>query len=44
MSGHELILRIQEVEKLMKENNLKDAQLKLGYIKDDVMLYRFNSL
>jgi hypothetical protein len=44
MSGEELIVRIEEIEKLIKVNNLKDAQLKLGYIKDDIMLYRFNSL
>tara|TARA_R100001463_G_scaffold86083_1_gene141015 strand:+ start:44 stop:178 length:135 start_codon:yes stop_codon:yes gene_type:complete len=40
MSGEEIIKRINKVKKLIDNGNIKQAQLDLNYIIDDIFLYR----
>jgi len=40
MSGEEIIERLNKVKKLIDNNNIKQAQLDLNYIIDDIFLYR----
>ena len=40
MSGEEIIERLNKVKKLIDDNNIKQAQLDLNYIIDDIFLYR----
>ena len=44
MSGDEIIVRLKKVKELIKENNIKQAQLNINYIIDDIFMYKINSL
>lgn len=44
MSGDEIIVRLKKVNELIKENNIKQAQLNINYIIDDIFMYKNNSL
>tara|TARA_B100000214_G_scaffold181847_1_gene131155 strand:- start:234 stop:368 length:135 start_codon:yes stop_codon:yes gene_type:complete len=44
MSGDEIIVRLKKVKELIKENNIKQAQLNINYIIDDIFMYKNNSL
>ena len=44
MSGEEIIDRLKEVKKLINEENIKQAQLNINYIIDDIFMYKSNSL
>jgi|TARA_Y100000114_G_scaffold66128_1_gene60631 hypothetical protein len=44
MSGDEIIIRLKKVKELIKENNIKQAQLNINYIIDDIFMYKNNSL
>ena len=44
MSGEEIIDRLKEVKKLIDEDNLENAQLKINYIIDDIFMYKKNCL
>ena len=38
MSGDEIIIRLKKVKELIKENNIKQAQLNINYIIDDIFI------
>ena len=44
MSGDEIIDRLKKVRELIKEDNIKQAQLNINYIIDDIYMYKNNSL
>tara|TARA_Y100000768_G_scaffold176167_1_gene131866 strand:- start:726 stop:860 length:135 start_codon:yes stop_codon:yes gene_type:complete len=44
MSGDEIIVRLKKVKELINENNIKQAQLNINYIIDDIFMYKNNSL
>tara|TARA_Y100000114_G_scaffold152195_1_gene170157 strand:+ start:461 stop:595 length:135 start_codon:yes stop_codon:yes gene_type:complete len=44
MSGDEIIDRLKKVKELIKEDNIKQAQLNINYIIDDIFMYKNNSL
>ena len=44
MSGAEIIDRLKKVKELIKEDNIKQAQLNINYIIDDIFMYKNNSL
>ena len=44
MSGKEIIDRLKKVKKLINEENIKQAQLNINYIIDDIFMYKSNSL
>tara|TARA_B100000575_G_C22851505_1_gene498212 strand:- start:363 stop:497 length:135 start_codon:yes stop_codon:yes gene_type:complete len=44
MSGDEIIVRLKKIKELIKENNIKQAQLNINYIIDDIFMYKNNSL
>ena len=44
MSGDEIIDRLKKVSELIKEDNIKQAQLNINYIIDDIFMYKNNSL
>ena len=44
MSGDEIIDRLKKVNELIKEDNIKQAQLNINYIIDDIFMYKNNSL
>tara|TARA_Y100001972_G_scaffold107692_1_gene137098 strand:- start:72 stop:206 length:135 start_codon:yes stop_codon:yes gene_type:complete len=44
MSGEEIIKRLNKIKKLIKENNIKQAQLDINYIIDDIYMYKKNCL
>ena len=44
MSGDEIIIRLKKIKELIKENNIKQAQLNINYIIDDIFMYKNNSL
>ncbi len=44
MSGQEIIDRLKVVKELIDANNLKQAQLNINYIVDDIYMYKNNSL
>ena len=44
MSGDEIIDRLKKVTELIKEDNIKQAQLNINYIIDDIFMYKNNSL
>ena len=44
MSGDEIIDRLNKVKELIKEDNIKQAQLNINYIIDDIFMYKNNSL
>tara|TARA_B100000424_G_scaffold174917_1_gene135074 strand:- start:566 stop:700 length:135 start_codon:yes stop_codon:yes gene_type:complete len=44
MSGDEIIDRLKKVRELIKEDNIKQAQLNINYIIDDIFMYKNNSL
>ena len=44
MGGDEIIIRLKKVKELIKENNIKQAQLNINYIIDDIFMYKNNSL
>ena len=43
MSGDEIIDRLKKVKELIKEDNIKQAQLNINYIIDDIFMYKNNS-
>ena len=44
MSGQEIIDRLKVVKELIDANNLKQAQLNINYIVDDIYMFKNNSL
>jgi|TARA_B100001778_G_scaffold131656_1_gene108362 hypothetical protein len=44
MSGDEIIDRLNKIKELIKEDNIKQAQLNINYIIDDIFMYKNNSL
>ena len=44
MSGQEIIDRLKIVKELIDANNIKQAQLNINYIVDDIYMYKNNSL
>jgi|TARA_A100001011_G_C14183437_1_gene787919 hypothetical protein len=44
MSGDEIIDRLKKVKELIKEDSIKQAQLNINYIIDDIFMYKNNSL
>tara|TARA_B100001769_G_C21828149_1_gene449852 strand:- start:269 stop:403 length:135 start_codon:yes stop_codon:yes gene_type:complete len=44
MSGDEIIDRLKKIKELIKEDNIKQAQLNINYIIDDIFMYKNNSL
>ena len=44
MSGDEIIDRLKKVKELIKEDNIKQDQLNINYIIDDIFMYKNNSL
>ena len=44
MSGDEIIDRLKKVKELIKEDNIKQAQLNINYIIDDIFMYKNNRL
>ena len=44
MSGDEIIDRLKKVKELIKEDNIKQAQLNINYIIDDIYMYKNNCL
>ena len=44
MGGQEIIDRLKVVKELIDANNLKQAQLNINYIVDDIYMYKNNSL
>ena len=44
MSGDEIIVRLKKVKDITKENDIKQAQLNINYIIDDIFMYKNNSL
>ena len=44
MSGDEIIDRLKKVKELIKEDNIKQAQLNINYIIDDIFMYKKNCL
>jgi hypothetical protein len=44
MSGDEIIDRLKKVKELIREDNIKQAQLNINYIIDDIFMYKNNSL
>ena len=44
MDGQEIIDRLKIVKELIDANNLKQAQLNINYIVDDIYMYKNNSL
>ena len=44
MRGDEIIDRLKKVRELIKEDNIKQAQLNINYIIDDIFMYKNNSL
>jgi len=44
MSGQEIIERLEEVKKLIDEDNTNQAKLNINYIVDDIFMYRNNCL
>lgn len=44
MSGEEIIDRLKKVKILINEGNIKQAQLNINYIIDDIFMYKNNSL
>lgn len=44
MSGEEIIKRLKKVKTLISKDDIKQAQLDINYIIDDIFLYRNNSL
>ena len=44
MSGQEIIDRLKVVKELIDVKNLKQAQLNINYIVDDIYMYKNNSL
>ncbi len=44
MSGEDIIKRLNKIKKLIKENNIKQAQLDINYIIDDIYMYKKNCL
>ena len=44
MGGQEIIDRLKVVKELIDANNLKQAQLNINYIVDDIYMFKNNSL
>ena len=44
MSGQEIIDRLKVVKELIDVKNLKQAQLNINYIVDDIYMFKNNSL
>ena len=44
MDGNEIIKRLKKVKELINSNNIKQAQLNINYIIDDIFMYKNNSL
>ena len=44
MSGEEIIERLEKVKKLIDNDNLKQAKLDIGYIIDDIFMFKKNCL
>ena len=44
MSGEEIIKRLKVVKTLLNEGNIKQAQLNMNYIIDDIFMYKNNCL
>ena len=44
MSGQEIIDRLKVVKELIDAKNLKQAQLNINYIVDDIYMFKNNSL
>lgn len=44
MSGEEIIERLNVVQDLINEGDIKNAQLKIRYIIDDIFMYKNNCL
>ena len=44
MSGDEIIDRLKKVKELIREDNIKQAQLNINYIIDDIFMYKNNIL
>ena len=44
MSGDEIIDRLKKVKELIKEDNIKQAQLNINYIIDDIFMFKNNSI
>ena len=44
MGGEEIIKRLKTIIVLLNENNIKQAQLNINYIIDDIFMYKNNSL
>ena len=44
MSGEEIIERLNVIKVLIDEGGIKNAQLKINYIIDDIFMYKNNCL
>ena len=44
LEGQEIIDRLKVVKKLIDANNIKQAQLNINYIIDDIYMYKNNCL
>ena len=44
MEGQEIINRLQKVKKLIDADNIKQAQLNINYIIDDIYMFKNNCL
>ena len=44
MEGQEIIYRLQTIKKLIDADNIKQAQLNINYIIDDIYMYKNNCL
>lgn len=44
MQGNEIIERLKEVKELVLNVELKEANIKIDYIIDDIYMYKNNSL
>lgn len=44
MSGLDIIKRLKKIKKLIDNNDIKQAQLDINYIIDDIFMYKNNCL
>ena len=44
MSGEDIIDRLNKVKKLIDSNDIKQAQLNINYIIEDIFMYKKNCL
>mgnify|MGYP003664872773 FL=1 len=44
MQGKEILQRLNKVSQLIKENKVEEGLQQLEYIKDDIYMYKHNSL